>query len=89
MLVEVDVDMAVLLLTGPVGPSVTLRILDGRYEEALLHRKRDCGREGKVGEARVTDKAVADTSRIRPPVRYGVRLVYKRSTLSVEVEQEQ
>jgi hypothetical protein len=44
VLAEVDADMTVLLLTGPVDPLLTLRILEGRYE-ALLRRKLDCGKE--------------------------------------------
>jgi hypothetical protein len=56
-LVEVHADMAVLLLTGPVDPLQTLRILEGRYEEALLHRKRDCGKEREVDEVRTTDES--------------------------------
>lgn len=55
MLAEVDADMTVLLLTGPVDPLLTLRILEGRYEEALLHRKRECGKEREVDEVRATD----------------------------------
>jgi hypothetical protein len=56
-LVEVDADMTVLLLTGPVDPLQTLRILKGRYEGALLHRNRDCGKEREVDEVGVTDES--------------------------------
>jgi hypothetical protein len=56
-LVEVDADMTVLLLTGPVDPLQTLRILRGGYGEALLHRKRDCGKEREVDEVRMTDES--------------------------------
>ena len=38
---EVDADMTVLLLTGPVDPLLTPGILEGRDEEALLCRKRN------------------------------------------------
>jgi hypothetical protein len=47
VLAEEEADMTVLLLTGPVDPLLTLRIFEGRYEEALLRRKRNCGIQEK------------------------------------------